>query len=79
MALVPCPNFNRAMGQAFLSYERPFVVILPVHKPAAALVPNLGLGSWVQIGLDGAIFDWRDRAGDNSAGGDCATNPFCHA
>lgn len=67
VALVPGPNFTRAIGQAFMSHERPFVVIIPASGPAAAIVPNLELGSWDQTGFDGAVFDWRDQTGYDDA------------
>lgn len=63
IALVPGPNFTRAVGQAFMSHERPFVLIISADGPDAAIVPNLELGSWAQVGFDGAVFDWRDQDG----------------
>lgn len=67
VALVPGPNFSRAIGQTFMSHERPFVVVIPANGPAAALVPNLELGSWAQVGFEGAVFDWRDQTGYDDA------------
>ncbi len=67
VALVPGPNFTRTMGQAFMSHERPFVVVIPVQGEPAAIVPNLELGSWVQVGFEGAVFDWRDQDGYQAA------------
>lgn len=67
VALVPGPNFTRAIGQAFMSNERPFVVVIPAKGRPAALVPNLELGSWAEIGFDGAVFDWRDQTGYDDA------------
>ena len=63
IALVPGPNFTRAISHSFMSHERPFVLVIPADKPAAALVPNLELGSWELVGFDGAVFDWRDQVG----------------
>ncbi|WP_281859158.1 M24 family metallopeptidase, partial [Litoreibacter halocynthiae] len=63
VALVPGPNFTRAIDQSFMSHERPFLLVIPANKPPAALVPNLELGSWNQVGFDGAVFDWRDQTG----------------
>lgn len=63
VALVPGPNFTRAVAQSFMSHERPFLLVIPANKPAAALVPNLELGSWELVGFDGAVFDWRDQDG----------------
>ena len=63
VALVPGPNFTRAIAQSFMSHERPFVLVIPVDKPAAALVPNLELGSWELVGFEGEVFDWRDQDG----------------
>ena len=50
-----------------MSHERPFVVVIPVDGAPAALVPNLELGSWGQVGFVGAVFDWRDQTGYNDA------------
>jgi Xaa-Pro aminopeptidase len=63
VALVPGPNFTRAVNHTFMSHERPFVLVIPAHGPPAALVPNLELGSWDLVGFDGAVFDWRDQDG----------------
>lgn len=63
VALVPGPNFTRALGQSFGSHERPFVLVISAAGPDAAIVPNLELGSWDQTGFDGAVFDWRDQDG----------------
>lgn len=63
VALVPGPNFTRALGKAFMSYERPFLVVIPAQGAAAAIVPNLELGSWAQVGFPGETFDWRDQSG----------------
>ncbi|MGV6806058.1 MAG: M24 family metallopeptidase [Ruegeria sp.] len=67
VALVPGPNFTRAIGQSFMSHERPFLLIVPADGPAAALVPNLELGSWAQVGFQGDVFDWRDQTGYGDA------------
>ncbi|WP_102108014.1 M24 family metallopeptidase [Oceaniglobus roseus] len=67
VALVPGANFTRAVGQSFSSHERPFLLVIPARAPAAALVPNLELGSWAQVGFDGAVFDWRDQDGYDRA------------
>lgn len=63
IALVPGPNFTRALGHSFMSHERPFVLVIPAEGKPAAIVPNLELGSWEQVGFDGAVFDWRDQDG----------------
>lgn len=63
IALVPGPNFTRALGHSFMSHERPFVLVIPAEGKAAAIVPNLELGSWEQVGFDGAVFYWRDQDG----------------
>tara|TARA_R100001369_G_scaffold17740_2_gene33160 strand:- start:1627 stop:2754 length:1128 start_codon:yes stop_codon:yes gene_type:complete len=67
IALVPGPNFTRAVDHAFMSHERPFLLVIPANGPAAALVPNLELGSWDLVGFDGAVFDWRDQDGYDAA------------
>ncbi|MDA3857089.1 MAG: aminopeptidase P family protein, partial [Roseovarius sp.] len=66
VALVPGPNFTRALGHSFMSHERPFLVVIPASGSAtmpAALVPNLELASWSLVGFDGVTFDWRDQSG----------------
>ena len=67
VALVPGPNFTRALGHAFMSHERPFLLVVPAEGPAAALVPNLELSSWELTGFGGAVFDWRDQDGYDAA------------
>ncbi|CUJ97277.1 putative peptidase [Ruegeria denitrificans] len=67
VALVPGPNFTRALGKPFMSHERPFVVVIPAEGAPAAIVPNLELGSWALVGFDGAVFDWRDQTGYDDA------------
>lgn len=63
VALVPGPNFTRAIARSFVSLERPFLLVIPADGPAAAIVPNLELGSWELVGFEGAVFDWRDQDG----------------
>ncbi len=63
VALVPGPNFTRALGRSFSSHERPFLLVVPAVGAAAALVPNLELRSWESVGFDGTVFDWRDQDG----------------
>lgn len=63
LALVPGPNFTRALGHSFMSHERPFLLVIPAEAPPAAIVPNLELGSWELVGFEGAVFDWRDQDG----------------
>ncbi len=67
VALVPGPNFTRALGKPFMSHERPFVVVIPAEGSPAAVVPNLELGSWELVGFEGAVFDWRDQTGYDDA------------
>lgn len=67
VALVPGPNFTRALNHSFMSHERPFLLVIPARGPAAALVPNLELRSWDLVGFDGAVFDWRDQDGYGTA------------
>lgn len=67
VALVPGPNFTRALGHSFMSHERPFLLVIPAEGAAAALVPNLELGSWELTGFEGAVFDWRDQTGYQDA------------
>lgn len=72
LALVPGPNFTRALGHSFMSHERPFVVVIPANGAPAAIVPNLELGSWQLVGFEGAVFDWRDQDGYGQAFADLA-------
>ncbi len=67
LALVPGPNFTRALGHSFMSHERPFVLIIAANGPSAAIVPNLELSSWDLVGFDGGVFDWRDQDGYSDA------------
>ncbi|NOD97774.1 M24 family metallopeptidase [Ruegeria sp. HKCCD6228] len=67
VALVPGPNFTRALGKSFMSHERPFVVVIPAQGDPAAIVPNLELASWDLVGFEGAVFDWRDQTGYDGA------------
>lgn len=67
LALVPGPNFTRALGHSFMSHERPFVLVIPAEGVPAAIVPNLELGSWALVGFEGATFDWRDQEGYDAA------------
>lgn len=63
VALAPGPNFSRSIGGNFHTSERPTVVLVPPRGEPAAIVPNLELGSFAQLGFEGAVFDWRDQDG----------------
>lgn len=63
IALVPGPNFTRAIGRSFHSNERAFVVVIPAKGRPAAVVPNLELASWATVDFPGEVFDWRDQDG----------------
>lgn len=67
VALVPGPNSTRLLGKAFMSHERPLVLVVPAEGAPAAIVPNLELGSWDLVGFEGATFDWRDQDGYEGA------------
>ena len=67
IALVPGPNFTRAVIHPFMSHERPFLLVVRANGAPAALVPNLELRSWDLVGFDGAVFDWRDQDGYDAA------------
>nr|WP_093994290.1 Xaa-Pro peptidase family protein [Flavimaricola marinus] len=69
IAMVPGPNFTRAVEHVFMSHERPFVLVVPANGSPAALVPNLELRSWDLVGFEGAVFDWRDQSGYDAAFG----------
>ena len=63
VALVPGPNFTRALGHSFMSHERPFLAVIPAEGRPAAIVPNLEMRSWDLVGFDGDVHDWRDQSG----------------
>jgi Xaa-Pro aminopeptidase len=63
VALVPGPNFERALRHVFMTNERPFMVVIPRDGPPAALVPNLELRSWDLTNFTGKTFDYRDQDG----------------
>ena len=63
IVLVPGPNFTRVLGRNFHSHERPFVLVIPVEGPPAAIVPNPELRSFDLVGFEGEVFDWRDQDG----------------
>ena len=67
IALVPGANFSRLFGTEFHQNERPLVIVIPAIGDPAAVVPNLELASFEQIGFEGAIFDWRDQDGYQGA------------
>ncbi len=67
VALAPGPNFSRSIGGNFHTSERPTLVLVPPEGPPAAIVPNLELGSFAQLGFEGAVFDWRDQDGYDGA------------
>ena len=67
VALVPGPNFTRAIERRFSSHERPFLLVIPAKGAPAALVPNLELRSWDLVGFEGEVFDWRDQDGYDAA------------
>jgi Xaa-Pro dipeptidase len=67
VALVPGANFSRLFGKEFHQNERPLLVVIPANGMPAAIVPNLELGSFEQIGFEGEVFDWRDQSGYQAA------------
>lgn len=67
VALVPGPNFTRVLGREFSSHERPLLLVIPAKGEPAAIVPHLEIGSWQQVGFEGAVFDWRDQDGYGNA------------
>lgn len=67
VALVPGPNFTRAVIHPFMSHERPFLLVISATGTFAALVPNLELQSWDLVGFQGDVFDWRDQDGYDAA------------
>lgn len=67
VALVPGANFARLFGKDFHQNERPLVVVIPATGMPAAIVPNLELGSFEQVGFEGDVFDWRDQDGYQAA------------
>jgi Xaa-Pro dipeptidase len=67
IALVPGANFRRVFRRDFHQHERPLIVVVPVDGPPAAVVPDLELSSFAQIGLDGEVIPWRDQDGYDAA------------
>ena len=72
VALVPGPNFTRALGRSISSHERPFMLLVTAKGETAAIVPNLELRSWALVNFDGEVFDWRDQTGHDGAFRDLA-------
>ncbi len=66
-AFVPGPNFVRLIGRGFPLMERPMVLVVPRTGPPMAIVPNLEMASFSQIGFRGHVFDWRDQDGFEGA------------
>jgi Xaa-Pro dipeptidase len=67
LVLVPGANFRRVFGKDFHQMERPLAVIVPRDGEAAAVVPQLEMGSFTPIGFPGRIFPWKDEDGYMSA------------
>lgn len=67
IALVPGANFSRLFGTEFHQNERPLLVVIPASGTPAAIVPNLELASFGQVGFEGEVFDWRDQTGYQGA------------
>ena len=67
VALVPGANFRRLLARDFHQNERPLVVLVFGDGGVAAVVPNLELGSFALLDLDGDIFEWRDEEGYQKA------------
>jgi len=63
LILIPGANFKRLFNVNFQQNERPLVVMVPVNRAPAAVVPNLELGSFSAIGFEGEVFDWTDQTG----------------
>jgi Xaa-Pro dipeptidase len=67
VAFVPGPNFKRLFVHDFHLMERPLVIIVPTKGEAVAIVPNLEMASFENIGFEGEVFDWRDEDGYGKA------------
>lgn len=67
VALVPGVNFKRILGRDFHQMERPLMVVVPLSGKPVAVVPNLEMASFDKLGLDAAVFDWRDEEGFENA------------
>ncbi len=67
VALVPGANFSRLFGTEFHQNERPLLIVIPASGTPAAIVPNLELASFGQVGFEGDVFDWRDQTGYQGA------------
>lgn len=67
VGLVPGSNFDRLFGQGFGTNERPILVVIPRTGNPAAIFPNLELPSVALLNFEGAVFDWYDETGYDSA------------
>jgi Xaa-Pro dipeptidase len=67
VALVPGPNFMRAINLGLSTNERPKLIVIPQSGPPAAIMPNLELTLFATTGFEGEVFDWFDQTGYDSA------------
>lgn len=67
VVLVPGANFTRLYKHDFHQNERPLVVVIPAEGAPLAVVPELELASFSDIGFEGEVFDWRDQTGYQGA------------
>lgn len=74
VALVPGPNFMRAIGLGLSTNERPKLIVIPQSGPPAAIMPNLELTLFATTGFEGEVFDWFDQRGYDSAFGALAAH-----
>jgi len=67
LALVPGPNFMRAVGLGLSTNERPKLIVIPQSGSPAAIMPNLELTLFAEVGFEGEVFDWFDQTGYDGA------------
>jgi len=66
-AFVPGPNFFSLFGRDFHLMERPLVVVVTRQGEAAAVVPDLEMGSFGALDFPGTVIPWRDQDGFDAA------------
>lgn len=67
LVLVPGPNFARALNGSFMQHERPLLVTLPAQGDPFAIVPNIEMSVFSELGFAGKVFDYTDQIGYQGA------------
>ncbi|MEL0091378.1 MAG: hypothetical protein VW714_12930, partial [Rhodospirillales bacterium] len=55
LVLVPGPNFARALNGSFMQHERPLLVTLPAQGDPFAIVPNIEMSVFSELGFAGKV------------------------